>query len=102
MYGDEGVHLLVTPRITRAATLEMWLAGGRVAAVLAGAFGLSSNRADDRGEYGGQGWVVGPDGEVLALTGEQEPFMTVDLDLASAEHAKKTYPRSLFAQRSVR
>lgn len=102
MHGDEGAHLLVTPRLTRSATLEMWLAAGRVAAVLAGAFELSSNRVDDRGAYGGQGWVIGPDGKVLALTGEQEPFMTVDLDLARAEHAKKTYPRSVFAQRSAR
>ena len=102
IYGEEGVHILVTPRLTSAATLEMWIAGGRVAAVLAGAFGLSSNRADGRGAYGGQGWVVGPDGEVLALTGEQDPFMTVDLDLACAERAKKTYPRSVFAQCSAR
>ena len=84
LYGEEGVHLLVTPRYTRAATFETWLAAGRVAAVLSGAFGLSSNRVDDRGACGGQGWVVGPDGKVLALTGEQEPFMTVDLDLACA------------------
>src|SRR5262249_13394132 len=53
LYGDEGVHLLVTPRLTRAATLEMWLAAGRVAAVSAGAFGLSSSRTDERGVYGG-------------------------------------------------
>jgi N-carbamoylputrescine amidase len=102
IYGEQGVHLLVTPRATSAATLEMWLAGGRVAAVLAGAFGLSSNRVDDKGEWGGQGWVVGPDAEVLALTDEQEPFVTVDLDLACAERAKKTYPRSAFAHRSAR
>lgn len=102
LYGEEGVHLLVTPRLTRAATFEMWLAAGRVAAVLAGAFGLSSNRVDHRGAYGGQGWVVGPDGKVLALTGEQKPFITLDLDLACAERAKKTYPRSAFTQRSAR
>ena len=93
LYGKAQVHLIVTPRLTGAATLDKWLAGGRVAAILAGAFGLSSNRHDDAKGYGGQGWIVGPDGEVLALTTAAEPFATRDIDLSAAERAKHTYPR---------
>jgi N-carbamoylputrescine amidase len=93
LYGKENVHLLVTPRLTGAETLDKWLAGGRVAAILAGAYGLSSNRHDDAKGFGGQGWIVGPDGEVLALTTPDEPFVTQDVDLTAAEQAKHTYPR---------
>jgi len=93
LYGKDNVHLLVTPRLTGAATLDKWLAAGRVAAVLAGAFGLSSNRYDAAKGFGGQGWIVGPDGEVLALTTRDEPFVTREVDLSAAERAKQTYPR---------
>src|SRR5262245_9032007 len=93
LYGLEGVHLLVTPRLTGGATLDKWLVGGRAAAIAAGAFGLSSNRFDTSGAYGGQGWVVGPDGEVLGLTRESEPFVSVRIDLDAADRAKSTYPR---------
>ena len=46
LYGLEGVHLLVTPRLTGGSMLDKWLVGGRAAAIAAGAFGLSSNRFD--------------------------------------------------------
>ena len=93
LYGLEGVHLLVTPRLTHGSTLDKWLVGGRAAAIAAGAFGLSSNRFHESGAYGGQGWVVGPDGEVLALTSANEPFVSVRIDLEAAKKAKSTYPR---------
>jgi N-carbamoylputrescine amidase len=93
LYGKDQVQLLVTPRLTGTATLDKWLAAGRVAAVLAGAYGLSSNRHDEAKGFGGQGWIVGPDGEVLALTTQDEPFVTREIDLSAAERAKQTYPR---------
>ena len=95
-YGQDGVHLLVVPRATGHATLDKWLAGGRAAAVVSGAFTLSSNstsRPNDIADLGGQGWIVGPDGQVLAVTSPDQPFATVELDLAEAERAKQTYPR---------
>lgn len=84
IYAREHIHLLVTPRVTDAVTLDRWLVGGRAAALLAGAFGLSSNRVDKAGRYGGQGWVVNPDGDVLALTSSKRPFLTFEIDLAPA------------------
>lgn len=96
--GKLGVHLLAVPRATPAATVEKWIAGGRAAAVVAGAFCASSNRAgpaamDPSLAFGGCGWIIGPDGDVLALTSPERPFVTLEVDLAAAERAKRTYPR---------
>ncbi len=44
-------------------------------------------------EWGGLGWVIGPDGDVLATTTRDEPFVTVEVDLEAARAAKWTYPR---------
>ncbi len=95
-YGKQGIHIVANPRGTELATGDKWLVAGRAAAVLAGAFCLSSNRVgpnSEGGPFGGMGWVIDPDGQVLALTSEDAPFATVDIDLQAAEHAKATYPR---------
>jgi N-carbamoylputrescine amidase len=96
-YGKEGIHLLVCPRATPAASVDKWVAGGRTAAVVSGAFCLSSNiggvsRAGVK--WGGSGWIIEPEeGDVLGLTSQVQPFLTVEIDLAVAETAKHTYPR---------
>ena len=41
-YAGAGVHLIVTPRATPKASADKWVAGGRVVAVTAGTFSLSS------------------------------------------------------------
>ena len=95
-YGKKGVHLIACPRATPEGTLEKWLAGGQAAAVVSGAFALSSNKINQEGknaDLGGQGWIVGPNGKVLGLTSQEQPFLTLDLDLIKAEKAKETYPR---------
>jgi len=43
--------------------------------------------------FGGQGWIIDPDGNVLAVTSDAEPFATGDVDLAQSAEAKTTYPR---------
>ncbi len=94
-YGKRGIHLLLNPRSTPMPTNDKWLAGGRTAAVVSGAFCLSSNHSGRVGdlELGGAGWICDPDGVVLATTSAESPFVTLDLDLAKAERAKATYPR---------
>jgi N-carbamoylputrescine amidase len=99
-YGQAGAQLVLTPRATEQRTVDKWLAAGRVAAVIAGAFSLSSNHYHERGEaarLGGQGWVVDPDGEVLALTTPARPFASVDIDLERAVAARKSYPRYVWS-----
>ena len=95
-YGQMGVHLVACPRATPKSTLDKWLVAGRAASVVSGAFCLSSNRISPKGkqlEPGGQGWITGPDGEVLGKTSSRKPFLTLDIDLSEADKAKKTYPR---------
>jgi N-carbamoylputrescine amidase len=95
-YGKEGVHLVACPRSTPKSTLDKWLVAGRAAAVVSGAFCISSNRINLSGkgaDLGGQGWIVGPDGDVLGQTTQKKPFLTVEVDLNKAEQAKRTYPR---------
>ena len=96
-YSKKGVQLLVCPRATPHSTTDKWIAGGRVAAVVSGAFCLSSNlswKAADGGDASGVGWIVEPEeGEVLGLTSAEQPFLTLDIDLSVADHAKRTYPR---------
>ena len=94
-YGRRGVQLLLNPRSTPRHTNDKWLAGGRAAAVVSGAFCLSSNHAGqaDHIELGGAGWICDPDGALLAATSAEEPFVTLNLDLDKADEAKSTYPR---------
>ena len=94
-YGQHGIQLLLNPRSTPAYSNDKWLAGGRTAAVVAGAFCLSSNHAGRAGqmELGGAGWICDPDGGILATTSADRPFLTLDLDLKKADIAKQTYPR---------
>lgn len=94
-YGKRGVQLVAVPRATGERSVGKWVAGGKVAAVLSGAYCASSNRTGSRGEatFGGRGWVVDPDGEALGLTSRSRPFVTVDIDRARADGAKRTYPR---------
>lgn len=94
-YGKKGVHAIAVPRATGKESVEKWVAGGKVAAVISGAYCLSSNRTGRRGEaeFGGCGWAIDPEGQVLGLTSKTKPFVTVEIDPSVAERAKKTYPR---------
>jgi len=95
-YGKQGVHVICCPRATPQESLSKWLAGGRAAAVVAGAFCISSNRISqprERADLGGRGWIIDPEGKVLGVTSPEEPFLTLDVDIGLAEIAKRTYPR---------
>ncbi len=96
-YGKQGMHLLVCPRATPNPTAPKWVAGGQAAAVVSGAFCLSSNlagRTPAGGDYAGVGWIIEPgEGKVLGLTSPEQPFLTLEIDLTEADRAKKTYPR---------
>jgi N-carbamoylputrescine amidase len=81
----------VTPRVTPASSLDTWLAGGRTCAVVSGAWSLSSNSAEP--EHGGLGWAIDPEGVVVATTSPDQPWVTVEVDLAAVDAAKADYPR---------
>ena len=95
-YAAERADVLCVPRATPYGSTDVWLAGGRAAAVCSGAFCLSSNLwypPASETDCGGLGWIVDPDGVVLARTDAATPFATVTIDLEHARAAKHTYPR---------
>lgn len=96
-YGKQGAQIIVCPRATPTGTAEKWIAGARTAAVVSGAYSLSSNLAgatDHGGDFAGVGWLIEPqEGQILGLTSSRDPFLTVDVDIAAADLAKTTYPR---------
>jgi len=97
-YAQHGAQIILSPRATAAATTAKWLSAGVVAAVRTGAFSISSNRVDPSGACGGIGWIISPDGEILGRTTREEPFVTMDIDLAATVTARSSYPRYIFAR----
>ncbi len=98
-YAEIGAHLLLAPRGTERASVNKWIIGGQAAAISGGAYCLSANRSGKSAagtDFGGAGWVIDPDGDVLAVTSDEAPFVTVELDLNRAEQAKSTYPRNVY------
>ncbi|MBW3577981.1 MAG: carbon-nitrogen hydrolase family protein [Actinobacteria bacterium] len=96
-YARQGVELLAVPRATERGSLEQWTVAGRAAALLSGAFCVSSNRAGSTAgiDWAGGGFIIDPHGEVLALTTDVQPAVTCDIDLTAAARAKSTYPRTV-------
>jgi len=43
------------------------------------------------------GWIIDPEGRILATTGREQPFATVDIDLAASAEARTRYPRYVFS-----
>ncbi|HSB53060.1 MAG TPA: carbon-nitrogen hydrolase family protein, partial [Gemmatimonadales bacterium] len=95
-YVEQGVQVILSPRATAAATAAKWLSVGVVAAVRAGAFSVSSNRVDPTGACGGMGWIISPQGQILAATSPEAPYATMDIDLGASTAARAGYPRYVF------
>lgn len=91
-YGKQNAHIIAVPRAT--TNLERWKVALQMAAIVSGSFVLSSNRVGEIG-FNGFGCVVDPEGNIIAHTSKNEPFVTVRVDLKEAEKAKKTYPRNI-------
>ena len=96
-YLKQDIDILVCPRATPKSKVDIWVTGGKAAAIVSGAFCLSSNyngpntRKED---FGGTGWIIKPErGDVLGVTSAGQNFLTLDIDINEAKKAKKTYPR---------
>lgn len=100
-YGKHKQHpadIIICPRATEVASAEKWIIVGKAVAMISGTFVLSSNRVGksvlcDTCEFGGTGFVISPDGTLLAKTSQEQPFVTVEIDLQLAKNSKSTYPR---------
>ena len=65
------------------------------AAIVSGCYVASSNRsgADESGlEFAGKGWIIAPNGDVIAETSSEEPVVTAELDVSLVEKAQGEYP----------
>ncbi len=95
-YAASRADLLCVPRVTPHSSIKKWLAGGQAAAVCSGAYCLSSNiwnPPESKADCGGLGWIISPEGDILAETDTNSPFATIEVDLEFARLSKKTYPR---------
>ena len=95
-YAASRADLLCVPRVTPHGSIKKWLAGGQAAAVCSGAYCLSSNiwnPPESKADCGGLGWIISPEGDILAETDTNSPFATIEVDPEFARLSKNTYPR---------
>jgi N-carbamoylputrescine amidase len=95
-YAAMDITAIVAPRATAAATIGKWLSLGTVAAAASGCYCISSNRVQPDGACGGVGWIIEPDGALLARTSSHEQFCTREIEPARSRRARRTYPRYVF------
>ena len=96
-YLKQDVDIIVCPRATPESKVDIWVTGGKAAAIVSGAFCLSSNYNGPNTQeenFGGTGWIIEPErGDVLGTTSLNQEFLTIDIDINDAKNAKTTYPR---------
>jgi N-carbamoylputrescine amidase len=93
-YGRAGADLIVTPRAS-GPMLSRWKTAGAMAAIVSGAWFVSSNRtgAGALGQrFGGTGFAMSPDGGLRGETSEASPLAVVTIDLDAARAQKSEYP----------
>jgi predicted amidohydrolase len=89
-----GGHLIAAPRATGGN--RRWPTAAAMAAIVSGCFVASSNRRSfETDGFAGRSWIISPDGELLAETTAEKPWVTVEIDTDQADQAKRTYPRNL-------
>jgi predicted amidohydrolase len=96
-YLKQDVDIIVCPRATPESKVDIWVTGGKAAAIVSGAFCLSSNYNGPNTQeenFGGTGWIIEPErGDILGTTSLNQEFLTIDIDINDAKNAKTTYPR---------
>jgi N-carbamoylputrescine amidase len=93
-YGRAGADLIVVPRAA-GTSHGRWFVSGAMAALVAGSYVVSSNRAGSCAggpTFGGNGFAYAPDGELIGKTSGEEPIFTFDLDVDTARTQKSKYP----------
>jgi N-carbamoylputrescine amidase len=94
-YGRSGAHVILAPRAVGPGSIRRWRVAARMAAIVSGSYVLSSNRdgTDSRGQvFGGSGWIIDPDGDVVAQTSAATPLAFHEIDLGFVARAQKAYP----------
>jgi len=95
-YHLDGAGLLLVPRASSASWSERWLAGGRSVALVSGAWCASANRRGGGPGFGGDCWIVDPEGQVVARTSADRPIVSAAVDAGLVDLAGDRYPRTVF------
>lgn len=93
-YGRRGADLIVVPRATGAAH-ESWITAGKMASIVSGSYVVSSNRAGHSGDgpcFGGVGFAINPEGNLLGRTAIGSALMTVAIDPQVSARQRREYP----------
>jgi N-carbamoylputrescine amidase len=94
-YRRLGANVIAVPRATGALDTQ-WRAAGAMAATVSGCYVLSSNRAGHEvmqgSQFGGEGFVYAPDGEMIAQTSGSDPIAVVEIDLDMVKRTQADYP----------
>ncbi|OHV15725.1 carbon-nitrogen hydrolase family protein [Methylorubrum extorquens] len=92
--GRQGADLIAIPRAA-GPSAEIWHAAGRMAAVVSGAYVISSNRVGTMPggpAFGGGGFAYLPDGALLATMGATETLAVVEIDAEISARQRAAYP----------
>ncbi len=93
-YGKGGASLIVIPRAS-GTDIESWKIAGAMAALVSGAYLVSSNRVgQSKGgtNFGGGGFAYAPQGRLVSVTNSKNPLQILDLDPNVSAAAKRDYP----------
>jgi N-carbamoylputrescine amidase len=93
-YGRLGADVIVAPRAT-GTSLHRWKIAGMMAAIVSGAYLISSNRIGVGRlgqEFGGGGFAISPDGHIVGETDGETPLAVTTLDLSISAAQKSQYP----------
>jgi N-carbamoylputrescine amidase len=93
-YGKAGATLIVIPRAS-GADIESWKIAGAMAALVSGAYVVSSNRVgQSKGgiHFGGSGFAYAPQGRLVEVTTSTCPIRILDLDPTVSLSAQGEYP----------
>jgi N-carbamoylputrescine amidase len=93
-YGKGGASLIVIPRAS-GTDIESWKIAGAMAALVSGAYVVSSNRvgrSKSGSHFGGGGYAYAPQGRLVSVTTPTNPLQILDLDPKVAVSAKRDYP----------
>ncbi|MBY3138996.1 carbon-nitrogen hydrolase family protein [Rhizobium laguerreae] len=90
-----GADLIAVPRAT-GTDHRMWRTAASMAAIVSGAYVVSSNRVGQHDtaapNFGGGGIIVDADGNEVAMTNRHQPAVRVEIDKAMSAAAKSRYP----------
>lgn len=91
-YRRQSADVIAVPRASGTSVFQ-WKVAARMAAIVSGAYVISSNRVGGANPvFGGRGFAVDPDGELIAETSERSPVISIDLDLRRVAQRRLEYP----------